>query len=183
MTPIDPVQLSPACHALNRDKLAFASTAGGATRAVQGRSGGGAATAEVKPATGPLSFSLPYPPAALSPNSRLGWRKKIAVIKRYRRDCGYAARSALGPRVQAFAAPMIDLTFCSRTAHARDVDNHIAMMKAAMDGLTDIGLWADDCRVRWGVVAFEKTAGQPEVRVTVREEEQPAPQVAQGAGG
>lgn len=171
-------QLGADCRKLNRNKFDAASArsttspqassvARGTVKATTGR-------VEIEPATGPVSFSLPYPPAALSPNGSRGatWHKKAAAARRYRRDCGYAAKSALGPRVQAFAAPVIDLTFFCTTTRNRDRDNHIAMMKSAVDSLTDVGLWANDCRVQWGRVEFAKTAGTPAVYLTVREGEE-----------
>ena len=75
-------QVGPACRALNAEKLGTTMPATGATRAVQGRSGGGTAAgpSEPAPTTGPPSFTLPYPPAALSPNSRSAtWHKKAAA--------------------------------------------------------------------------------------------------------
>lgn len=101
------------------------------------------------------SVSLPWPPAALSPNASSpgAWRKKNDAGKRYRADCLILARAAkLHPPI---GKPELWLTFCPPTRHKRDLDNCLASMKRAIDAVAEV-IGIDDSefgfRLRWGDV-------------------------------
>lgn len=79
---------------------------------------------------------LPWPPAALSPNSRAHWAAKARAAKAYRRDCGYATVGARG-RVSLSENIGMTVTFRPPNARPRDMDNLLASIKAGLDGICD----------------------------------------------
>lgn len=79
---------------------------------------------------------LPWPPAALSPNSRAHWAKKAKAVKAYRRDCGYATVGAKG-RAGISGPASLSVTFRPPNARPRDMDNLLASIKAGLDGICD----------------------------------------------
>lgn len=91
---------------------------------------------------------LPWPPRALSPNSRLHWAALAKAKKSYRRDCHL---SALEHGVVRMAAESLTLriTAYPPDARRRDIDNVLASLKSGLDGLADaIGI--DDSK--WTLV-------------------------------
>lgn len=95
-----------------------------------------------------LRVILPWPPSALSPNSRPPHWSVLAKAKRaYRSACHYQALAA-GWRTGVFAADdrlHVRLMFVPPDRRRRDMDNLIAAMKAGLDGLAD-ALGVDDSR-------------------------------------
>jgi len=91
--------------------------------------------------TGEFSFSLPWPPKDLSPNTRQHWARLAKAKKKYRTAC---ALSVLEQRVGAPAYRSIDvrLVFVAPDRRHRDRDNLAARMKAGLDGVCDA--WAID---------------------------------------
>ena len=85
------------------------------------------------------------PPPDLSPNSRIFWRKRSAIVKQERE---YARLLALQNK-GTWAAPenaVISFEFYSSTRKVFDPDNAIAACKSWVDGLKDAGiLKSDDC--------------------------------------
>ena len=79
---------------------------------------------------------LPWPPAALSPNSRLHWSRLAKAKKIYRRDCWIEALSQKA-RVPKDGKLRVDLTFYRPSRRAMDRDNLLARMKAGLDGVAD----------------------------------------------
>lgn len=79
---------------------------------------------------------LPWPPAALSPNSRAHWAKKAKAVKAYRRDCGYATVGAKG-RAGISGPASLSVTFRPPNARPRDMDNLLASIKSGIDGICD----------------------------------------------
>lgn len=105
-----------------------------------------------------IRLELPFPPKELSPNSRVHWRQKAKVIAEYRQDCGWASKPSpfddlvwwrehtpLKPPVRA------TVTFVVPDRRKRDMDNLLAMLKPAWDGLTDAGLLEGDDSERFSV--------------------------------
>lgn len=92
---------------------------------------------------------LPYPPAGLSPNRRLHRLARARLTADYRRLTALLAgqdwrqgRERRAPLPLARAVLVV-------TAHPpdgrrRDLDNVLSALKAAVDGLVDAGLLADD---------------------------------------
>lgn len=92
-----------------------------------------------------ITFDLYLPPDCLWPNGRPNRYQKAAAVRKYRTDCGLIAQAKAleinwGPPARVAT---LQATFYL-TARQRDPDNAIASMKAAIDGLKDAGIIADD---------------------------------------
>lgn len=94
----------------------------------------------------PLVFSLPWPPAALSPNTRQHWSKLSKAKRIYRRACWAATiEQRVHLRGVAGGPLALSLQFGPPNARRHDRDNLLARMKAGIDGVCD-ALGIDD---RW----------------------------------
>ena len=115
-----------------------------------------------------LQVILPWPPRALSPNSRTHWRKLARVKAEYRRSCWALTREAAGADYARPLSGMVDvsLEFVPPDRRARDLDNCIAAMKSGLDGLAD-ALHLDDRRFRLRVQMAEPGSVGGFVRVAV----------------
>ena len=106
-----------------------------------------------------LRIELPFPPKQLSPNARVHWREKAKVVARYREDCGWAGVAAWRNGKPYRDKPPINLQYPVRAAvtfvvpdrRRRDLDNLLAMLKPAWDGLCDAGVLAGDDSARFSV--------------------------------
>ena len=94
-----------------------------------------------------VTIILPLPPRVLSPNcppgSRGGRMAKAAASKKYRKlacDAAKAEQVESGPWEKATARA----AFFHKQRRRRDDVNHLAMLKAAYDGVVQAGLLADD---------------------------------------
>lgn len=92
-----------------------------------------------------VQIELPFPPRALSPNSRFHWRAKARAVAHYREACGWAGKEALQSLPPAFRGPLsppvrAEVTFLVPNRQRRDPDNLMASLKPAWDGLVDAGL-------------------------------------------
>lgn len=114
-----------------------------------------------------LRLELPFPPPQLSPNARVHWREKARVVAAYREGCGWAAkvdgftqhwrRDELPLKSPVRAA----VTFVVPDRRKRDLDNLLAMLKPAWDGLVDAGVLAGDDSERFSVESTEIVVGEP----------------------
>ena len=97
---------------------------------------------------------LPWPDKRLSPNARVHWARKALVVKKARVDAAWAAREA---GLQGIPATAIKATiiFSPKTARAYDLDNALASLKPAIDGIAAV-VGVDDSR--WN---FELCRGLP----------------------
>lgn len=118
-----------------------------------------------------VRIELPFPPKELSPNARVHWREKAAVVADYRETVGWIGRQrCTAEALTANRPPVIQavteihvgkwetekvsfpltppvraaVTFVVPNRHKRDLDNLLAMLKPAWDGLTDAGVLAGD---------------------------------------
>lgn len=82
---------------------------------------------------------LPWPHKALSPNARAHWRSKHSAS----RDARYKA-SVIGSGRKRLQKPVCAVVPLVATNRRRDLDNVLAGLKSALDGLTDAGWWEDD---------------------------------------
>lgn len=100
------------------------------------------------------SIVLPWPDKRLSPNARFHWAQKALATKKARVDAAWAAREAglQGIEAQAIKATII---FSPKTALAYDLDNALASLKPAIDGIAAV-VGVDDSR--WN---FELCRGLP----------------------
>ena len=79
----------------------------------------------------------------LNPNAREHWRTKAAV-KAYDRATVVEACRAAGLDGLRLQKAEVKFTLYYRTRRERDLDNAQALIKGALDGLTDSGAIADD---------------------------------------
>ena len=101
-----------------------------------------------------MKVVLPWPDKRLSPNARGHWGGKVTVVKKARADACKATYAVLSRGAketrQAYAGSCpitVRVTFYPPDNRRRDVDNLIASMKAAFDGIAD-ALAVDDNRFR-----------------------------------
>jgi crossover junction endodeoxyribonuclease RusA len=87
--------------------------------------------------------TLPWPPAACSPNARSHWSKKSKAARIYRAACHLLAKQA------GITAPagelLVVMEFVPPDARRRDLDNLLSSAKSGLDGLAD-ALKVNDCR-------------------------------------
>lgn len=98
-----------------------------------------------------FSVDLPLPPKLLSPNVRAHWAKKHRATRDHRYDCAMLARSTKPKGWEACAVSLEVEYRCARDALgyvARDVQNAMAALKAAIDGLIDAGIAPNDSK-KW----------------------------------
>jgi len=119
-----------------------------------------------------LIITLPLPHADLSPNARVHRMQLARRKKKARLDGGLAAKVAINasnlPTAPRWAAVTVECHWFFRERRRRDSDNLTASLKAAMDGLTDAGVWLDDSGVKPlpPVIAYD--AADPRVEIVVR---------------
>ena len=101
-------------------------------------------------------IDLPWPPASLNPNRArsLHWSARHKAAKEYRWECSILAKAMITSwitRIHRFLHPLplpapvtATVTFYMPNRRRRDLDNLLAAMKPAWDGLVDAGLLADD---------------------------------------
>ena len=94
-----------------------------------------------------MIITVPWPDKRLSPNARLHWRQRVGPKQAARIAAGWAVVAA---RVHSGGLPpegpiAITITFYAPDRRRRDMDNLIASMKAAQDGIAD-ALGVDDHR-------------------------------------
>jgi len=86
---------------------------------------------------------IPYPPIILSPNSRTHYMTKHKAVSAYRKLTAYH-----GAGKKCLQNPVCAIVPLVTTRRRRDIDNVLASLKAALDGLTDAGWWKDDHDIR-----------------------------------
>ena len=116
-----------------------------------------------------LEFTLPWPQAKLSPNSRVHWSTLAKEKKAYRSACWLTALEQLrGAKAALPDGPLtVELEFLPPTRRTYDRDNLVARMKAGLDGLAD-ALHIDDKRFSTltARVNAEQIAGLVRVRIS-----------------
>lgn len=111
-----------------------------------------------------LLIDADLPPKVLHPNARASWRAVASAKKKYRKHCGeatwiaYYQSGQFRPGVDLFTGPVrVSLTYhLPRPKRGgfqpHDTDNAIAWAKAAIDGLQDGHVIANDRQVTMGDV-------------------------------
>lgn len=117
-----------------------------------------------------ITIRLTLPPAAVKPNARFHWSKKAKETKAYRReswgDCVWQIKS---PPPRWKKATFKAVAYFP-TLRFPDPDNFIASLKAALDGIIDAGIVAND-KDLWPLrPEFHKDAKSPRVEITITEE-------------
>lgn len=97
-----------------------------------------------------ITVTIPLPHRDCSPNGYKHWRKVSAAKKDQRQDACIAALAAK-PKDWTLGKCRVSATFYGarkgqQVYVPRDVLNAWASLKAALDGLTDAGMWPDDSK-------------------------------------
>jgi crossover junction endodeoxyribonuclease RusA len=131
-------------------------------------------TAEPTTATDELVLTIPRA-WWFSANARLHWAAKAARTRRIRAAASWEARRAeIGQHRAVHVCAWIGYPRAGRA----DPSNAAPVVKAALDGLTDAGVWPDDDSRHVVAVEYrrDKNTGRPgewTVRLTITEEVQP----------
>lgn len=110
-----------------------------------------------------VSVVLPWPPTALSPNTRSHWATLARAKKAYRAACSAQALAQGVRRIQADKLHL-SLTFYPPTRRAFDLDNALARVKAGLDGLADV-LGVDDSKWSLSIAKADAVGGFVRVEV------------------
>lgn len=86
---------------------------------------------------------LDYPPLTLSPNARAHYMQKHRCVRAYRDSARIS-----GLHGRKIAEPIVCVVPIVKVRRKRDLDNVLASLKPALDGLTDAGWWSDDSEIR-----------------------------------
>lgn len=81
------------------------------------------------------SFTLPWPPAELSPNARLHWRALSRAKKAYKDLCAWELLGQPKPRIDHGNRIPITITLCPPDNRRRDRDNMQSALKYGLDML------------------------------------------------
>lgn len=117
-----------------------------------------------------ITIVLPLPPRQLSPNVPAGTRRgrivRAVMSKRYKGQAREAAESYRGihwKKAEVFA------DFYHKTKRRRDDVNHMAMLKAAYDGIIQAGILPDDDseHLRTTGAEFHIDKTNPRVEITL----------------
>lgn len=115
-----------------------------------------------------IQITLRLPDRILSPNARPHWAAKAKAAKNYRATARATAMAAMGrARPPRWTRAIVTLRWFAKTATHPDGDNAVAMMKAALDGLTDAGVFADDRAVAVLSPTFAVDRDNPRVEVVI----------------
>lgn len=87
-------------------------------------------------------LTIPMPAAWMSLNDRPHWARRAKLTRLWRSAAHVYARQARLPK--GLAAAHVQVSVVKATARAYDVHNLMPTVKAAIDGLIDYGLLADD---------------------------------------
>jgi crossover junction endodeoxyribonuclease RusA len=86
---------------------------------------------------GTFYFTLPFPPAKLSPNARLHWRALDRVKKSYKTDCAWSLFQSPVPDLNEGERIPLTITINPPDKRRRDRDNTQSSLKYAMDQLAE----------------------------------------------
>lgn len=118
-----------------------------------------------------LTITIGLPPRTLSPNARCHWSAKSIAVKAYRRQAWAAALAATrGQAPERWAKASVQIAAYYPTKRHPDPDNLIASLKAALDGIADAGVVAND-RGLWPLRPVILTDSEtPRITLTISEE-------------
>lgn len=129
-----------------------------------------------------FTLVLPFPSRsvrnALSPNGRPHWRTRHAATQRMKTTAHLLTISELSLRRDhaPWKRATITYRFFWPDRNRRDLDNYMAIHKAAVDGITKAGLLVDDS---WGVLSpgpapvSELDRARPRVEIIIHREDAP----------
>jgi crossover junction endodeoxyribonuclease RusA len=125
-----------------------------------------------------VSFSLPWPPVQLNPNTRLHWAALAKFKARYRLACRLAVEEQQAALATKFrdsipAGPLLLVVrFMRPNRRSYDRDNLLARMKSGIDGACD-ALGLNDKRFTTVVIRVADEVGG-RVDLTIRADDQEA---------
>lgn len=99
---------------------------------------------------------LSWPNKALSPNARIHWAQKAKAVKAYRYEAAWVTKAEKLQKPEGMIT--LELIFRPPSRRRYDLDNCIAMMKGALDGIAD-GMGVDDSRFRLNASMGEPVKG------------------------
>jgi crossover junction endodeoxyribonuclease RusA len=113
----------------------------------------------------PITVTLPWPDRMLSPNAREHWS---VVSKKKRKARQFAWAMALDAKAATLvhASLSVSIVFHPPDRRARDLDNMLASMKSALDGIAD-ACGVDDSRWAFAATAFAAPVSGGKVVVTL----------------
>jgi len=106
-----------------------------------------------------MRLELSWPPTPLSPNVRAHWAQRNRHFQAHKQEAFHVARSQ-GVRPEVMGAPRLVVTLHPPDRRRRDMDNVIASLKAAQDGIAEAMALDDSVfRVRWPETFSEPVRG------------------------
>lgn len=115
-------------------------------------------------------ISLPWPPAALSPNARVHHMAKARSARQYRHDAHMMALVE-GCRKLDCERLTVEITFHPPDNRRRDTDNMLASIKSGLDGIAD-ATGVDDSHWHYGLARGEPVKdGRVLVHVTTSDKD------------
>lgn len=91
-----------------------------------------------------VRVTLDLPPKELSPNGRTHWARKARAVRQYRMKAWAAARTETNAYRWEWERAELRAVWFLPDRRRRDPDNLMSSLKAAIDGLTDAHVLADD---------------------------------------
>ncbi len=116
------------------------------------------------------TVALRWPDAALSPNGRVHYMTRHRAVSKYRELARY-----LGDGQKRLRKPVCAVLPLVATRRRRDLDNVLASLKSALDGLTDAGWWDDDHDITGFHIipeVYHKLWGENKIVILAVEDEQ-----------
>jgi crossover junction endodeoxyribonuclease RusA len=126
-------------------------------------------------------ITLPWPPAALSPNARGHWSKLAKAKKAYRAACGWTAL-AQGARAIQASKLHLTLVFYPPSRRAFDLDNCLSALKAGLDGVADV-IKVDDKHWCLTIAKAADVGGYVKIKIEVQAKKKPENSGLSGAHG
>ena len=116
-----------------------------------------------------ITIELPWPDKRLSPNARVHWREKAKVKGGAKYDAWWDTYDTdKGYRLSANVYYAAQYIFHPPDRRKRDIDNCLAMMKAAQDGVCEY-LEMDDSRIKRTVLEWGEVVKGGKVVLTLEE--------------
>ncbi len=115
-----------------------------------------------------LRIGLPMPSAILSPNGRSHWAVKNRAAQAQKALAVVAANLAQRGKKRNWVCAQVVIKFYCKDKRRRDVDNYLARLKSAFDGLQIAGVITDDSGFAYGPITFEVDKTNERVELEIR---------------
>lgn len=118
-----------------------------------------------------ITITLPIPARKLSPNARVHWAERANLTRHARAVAHLAALHALNlRRPPGWLKARLEVKAYFKTLNFPDPTNFPLSLKAAIDGIADSGIIANDKGLWPERPTFEKDASNPRVELTISKE-------------